>query len=740
MERQGRIIIRGVVQGVGFRPFVYAKAHELGIVGTVQNAGSEVRINAYGDQFGKFLELVAAGTPLSIIDSVETLPLTDPKPDTFSIIPSAEGSLSGLIPPDIATCDDCIADIFDKSGRYEDYFATSCVNCGPRYSIIRSLPYDRERTAMDIFPPCSDCSTEYSDPFCRRHHAQTIACGSCGPQLTLLTSKGEILPVTNPINETASLLDQGEIIAIRGIGGFHIACTGDAASELKQRLGRPEQPLAIMASLQTIRDLTDLSSEEEKILKSPAAPIMVLDKKDQTAIPHVSNLHTIGSMLPYTGLHHLLFAALKSPFLIMTSANVPGYPMITDLEQAVARLSGTVSHILTHNREIVNRCDDSVIRKEHIIRLSRGLAPRRVAHDLGSEAILGVGPELNANVTIYQHGFTITSPHVGNVRNPATFDYLRETIERLSGLLNPDIRVIAHDLHPQFLSTRLAKEMAEEIGAMITPVQHHMAHIAAACQDPCVGIAIDGVGYGTDGTIWGGEIFSGQVPDFHRAAHLLPVSMPGGDIATKFPERMLFGILPDDETEKLLASRGWSDSDLKVLSQQVTRKFNTVQTTSTGRILDAAAALLGICRQKTYDGEPAMKLESTAWGVKPEKWPLTFGKDGACRILDTAVLLKKARNEYIRSNGDSGIIRRIASSFQYNLARGIALLATETADESGLTKVALSGGVSYNEAIRSTISEEVQACGMELVVNTEYPLGDGCISYGQCVWAGMSRR
>jgi len=740
MERQGRIIIRGVVQGVGFRPFVYAKAHELGIVGTVQNAGSEVRINAYGDQFEKFLELVAAGTPLSIIDSVETLPLTDPQPDTFSIITSAEGSLSGLIPPDIATCDDCIADIFEKSGRYEDYFATSCVNCGPRYSIIRSLPYDRERTAMDEFPPCNDCLTEYTDPLCRRHHAQTIACGSCGPRLTLLTSKGEILPVSDPISETAMLLDQGEIIAIRGIGGFHIACTGDAANELKKRLGRPEQPLAIMASFQTIRDLTDLSKEEEKILKSQAAPIMVLDKSDPTAIPHVSNLHTIGCMLPYTGLHHLLFAALKAPFLIMTSANVPGYPMITDLEQAVARLSGTVSYILTHNREIVNRCDDSVIRKDHIIRLSRGLAPRRIAHNLGSEAILGVGPELNANVTIYQHGFTITSPHVGNVRNPATFAYLKETIERLSGLLKPDIRIIAHDLHPQFLSTRLAKEMAEEVGATVIPVQHHMAHIAAACQEPCVGIAIDGVGYGTDGTIWGGELFTGEVPDLQRAAHLMPVLMPGGDLATKFPERMLFGILPDDNTKGILLSRGWSDSDVGILSQQVTRKFNTVQTTSTGRILDAAAALLGICRQKTYDGEPAMRLESAAWGVKPELWPLSFGKDGNCRVLDTTFLLRIARDEYLRSKNDFGVIRTIASSFQFNLARGIALLATDAADECGYTKVALSGGVSYNEAIRRTIADEVRAHGMELVINTDYPLGDGCISYGQCVWAGMSKR
>jgi hydrogenase maturation protein HypF len=740
MERQGRILIRGIVQGVGFRPFVYTKAHELGIVGTVQNAGSEVRINAWGEQFEIFCEQVAQGTPLSVIDSVEILPLTGSSPNTFSIIPSAQGSLSGLIPPDIATCDDCITDIFARGGRYEHYFATSCVNCGPRYSIIRSLPYDRERTTMDKFPPCGDCRVEYTEPLCRRHHAQTIACDSCGPELILLTSEGDCVQVSDPIRKTAALLDKGEIIAIRGIGGFHIACIGDAAQELKGRLGRPEQPLAVMAPLKIIRDIASLSPLEEEILQSPSAPIMVLDKQNPAAIPHVSNLHTIGCMLPYTGLHHLLFAALKAPFLIMTSANVPGYPMITDPQQAIARLSGTVNHLLTHNREILNRCDDSVIRKGHIIRLSRGLAPLRHAHDLGEHAILGVGPELNANITIYQKGFTITSPHVGNVRNPATFAYLKETIERLSQLLQPDIRMIAHDLHPQFLSTKLAREMAEETGAVLIPVQHHKAHIAAACQQPCVGIAIDGVGYGTDGTVWGGEIFSGEVPNLDRAAHLQPVLMPGGDLATKFPERMIYGILPDEETERILGSRGWNETELKILGQQVSRKFNTIQTTSTGRLLDATAALLGICRQKTYDGEPAMKLESAAWGVKPDVWPLSFSRDGDCRILDTPFLLKIVRDEYVRSGGDAEAIRSIASSFQYNLARGIAHLAADVADECGFTKIALSGGVSYNESIRSTITKEVQTRGMDLIINTNYPLGDGCISYGQCVWAGMTEK
>ncbi|MFH0968734.1 MAG: carbamoyltransferase HypF [Methanobacteriota archaeon] len=737
MGSQGRIIIRGIVQGVGFRPFVYAKAQELGIVGSVQNAGSEVRICAYGDRFEEFCDLVSQGTPLSVIDSVEVRPLQGEYPQDFLIIPSATGVLSGLIPPDIATCNDCIQDIFTTKGRYEKYFGTSCVNCGPRYSIIRTLPYDRERTAMDNFPPCPTCNAEYNDPGCRRHHAQTIACTTCGPALTLCTAKGDPIRVSDPIKEVATLLDRGEIIGIRGLGGFHIACIGQSVRTLKERLGRTEQPLAIMAPLQVIRRLTSLSSEEEETLLSPACPIVVLDKKDPDILLEVSNLHTLGCMLPYTGLHHLLFSHLQAPFLIMTSANIPGYPMITDPDVITSRLQGTIEYMLTHNREIVNRCDDSVIRKGLIIRLSRGYAPKRTRQDLGNQSILGVGPELNANVTFYQKGFAITSPHVGNVRNPATYAYLQETIERLSRLLNPDIRVIAHDLHPQFLSTRLAKEMAEESGASLVPVQHHMAHIAGACQEPCVGIAIDGVGYGTDGTVWGGEIFTGEVPHLKRTAHLEPVLMPGGDLATKFPERMLYGVIPDEDTAEILAIRGWNEIDLRILEQQVTKRFNTMQTTSTGRILDAAAALLGICRQKTYDGEPAMRLESTAWGKKPEIWQLAFSCDGNHRTFDTPSLLRTARSKYLSTDGNRARIGTIAASIQYNLARGIAQLAADAADEAGYSRVALSGGVAYNESIRTTIEEEIRSRGLELVINREHPLGDGCISYGQCVWAGM---
>ncbi|QSZ66969.1 carbamoyltransferase HypF [Methanofollis aquaemaris] len=733
MQNRGKIIIRGIVQGVGFRPFVYALAEKYDISGWVKNLGSRVEIAASGARFSEFCQAVAGGTPLSVIDSVEVLPLDEEAAEPgFVIKPSGTGTLDGLITPDVAVCDECIRDIFTPGGRYENYWATSCVNCGPRYSIIRSLPYDRERTAMEEFPMCDACGAEYTDPGCRRHHAQTIACDACGPGLALFDTEGKACGGDDPVGAAAAMLDAGAVLAIRGVGGFHLACTEEAAGTLKARLGRPEQPLAVMMKEDVVERYVEPMAWDREALTSRVRPIVVMKKREAAANPGLSSLHTLGVMLPYTGLHHLLFARLDHDLLVMTSANVPGTPMITATPDALARLGGTVDGFLVHDREIVNRCDDSVVRDGHIIRLSRGIAPKRLQIDLGERCILGVGPELNATTTIYRHGFAVTSPHVGNVRNPQTLAYLQETVEKIGGLLGAEFEVIAHDLHPQFLSTRYARTLAEECGAELVAVQHHRAHIAATTREECVGIAIDGVGYGDDGTIWGGEIFAGAAPHLERTAHLESVGMPGGDLATKFPERMLYGILPEERTLDLLASRGWGETERGVLARQVERGFNVAQTSSTGRVLDAASALLGICRERTYDGEPAMKLEAVAAGGTPQTWDLSFGRDGACEILETSALLATAFDAY-----ESGTkVADVAASVQYNLARGVADLAVRTAHERGIKRVALSGGVAYNQQIRETIRSVVEGEGLDLVVSREYPLGDGCISLGQCVWAG----
>jgi len=740
MPQSERIIVRGIVQGVGFRPFVYAQAKKFSISGWVKNLGSEVEICAKGGRFEEFLTAVRAGPPLSRIDSVQVFPLMDPVPDGFTILPSARGALSGMIPPDIAVCDECLGDIFQRGGRYERYWATSCVNCGPRYSIISELPYDRERTSMAPFTVCPECSKEYHDPECRRHHAQTIACTSCGPHLHLYDRDGNDVTCCDVIQETAMLLDSGSIVAIRGIGGFHIACIEESAHELKSRLGRSEQPFAVMIKGDQVDRIAAVSAAERLELESSERPIVVLEKRDPTAHETISNLHTIGCMLPYTGLHQLLFSHLRHPLLIMTSANMPGYPMITDIDQAMARLNRDVDFFLTHDRMIVNRCDDSVVRDGYIIRLSRGMAPRRVPVELGDSTILAVGPELNSNITIYKGEFCTTSPHIGNVRNPRTFDYLKETIGKLGDLLGARYNIIAHDAHPQFLSTRYARELADATGAELVPVQHHRAHVAASTSDPCIGITIDGVGYGDDGTVWGGEIFAGAVPDLERVAHLEVVRMPGGDLAATYPERMLYGILPEKEIEEILTLRGWTDVELDVLKFQLVKDLNVAMTTSTGRVLDAVSAMLGICRQKTYDGEPAMRLESAAVSGRPQAWDLAYGCDGRSETLSTTALCRRAVTEYrLGKPDDSQKIADIAASFQFNLARGIAGLAVHAARDREIDRVVLSGGVAYNRAIRETITDQIKSASLELVINADLPLGDGCISYGQCMYAGILR-
>jgi hydrogenase maturation protein HypF len=731
-------MVRGIVQGVGFRPFVYATAARFGIAGTVINHGSEVEIIAFGDLFDEFCREISLGPKMAHIDSVmvESLPEETVPMSGFSILPSVDGARTGFVPADIATCAACLADIVNPTSRYCGYWATSCTDCGSRYSIIRSVPYDRERTSMEVFPPCDDCRAEYESPENRRHHAQTIACVSCGPKLSLLTATGVLIATDDPIKTTAELLDAGHILAIRGVGGFHVCCVEEQAARLKRLLGRPHQSLAVMMQPKSLAQyVVSPTSAEWKTLEGPAHPIMILDKIDPESHTELSELHNLGVMLPYTGLHHLLFQHLRHPLLVMTSANVPGTPMITEMSYISEQMGNIVEFILSHDREIVNRCDDSVVRDGYIIRLSRGLAPLRTEMDLGLRPILGVGPELNANATIYKDGFVVTSPHIGNIRNPLTVAYLEETIGKLTSLMGTKPEIIAHDLHPQFLSTRLAHTLAEEWGTTLCPVQHHRAHIASVTTEEVVGIAIDGIGYGDDGTIWGGEILIGSPAEgYARAGHLEPVLMPGGDLATKFPERMLYGILPDEVTVSLLAERGWDNSSIRILVQQTGKRLNSPMTTSTGRVLDAAAALLGICRERTYDGEPSMIFEAYAARGTPQPMKVQIVPDnGGVNVLMTSEILREGRAMI----GCGASVLDVAATIQTTLAKGIAELAIRSAEQSGLSTVALSGGVAINRSIRETIFAELLTAGISCVTNPRYPFGDGCISCGQVVTAGV---
>jgi hydrogenase maturation protein HypF len=733
--KSGKIIIRGIVQGVGFRPFVYAQATRFGIRGTVINHGSEVEIDAGGENFDEFCREVSKGPKMSIIDSVSVGELHNwTVPETFSILPSRDGARTGFVPADIATCENCLNDIMNPKSRYFGYWATSCTDCGPRYSIIKAVPYDRERTSMDKFPACRDCLADYLNAGNRRHHAQTIACSTCGPKLSLLRGTGEVISTSDIISAAAELLDTGKIVAIRGIGGFHICCIEETADRLKTILGRPNQSLAVMMKPETLLDfVVEPTKEEWDLLKGPVHPIMILDKKDPESHKNLSQLHNLGVMLPYTGLHHLLFAKLRSPLLIMTSANSPGTPMITETKTIIEKMGGVVEYILAHDRDIVNRCDDSVVRDGYLIRMSRGFAPLRTKMNLGNRQILGVGPELNANASVYKGGFLITSPHIGNIRNPPTVAYLEETIEKLTSLTGAVPEIIAHDLHPQFLSTRVARELAERYDAVLCPVQHHRAHIASVTTDEVVGIAIDGVGYGDDATIWGGEILAGSPGEYVRTGHLEPVLMPGGDLATKFPERMLYGILPTEETRSLLESRGWSEMNLRILKQQTEKRFNTPVTTSTGRVLDAAAALLGICRERTYDGEPSMMLEAYAARGVAQPMEIDIKSYEGRDVLSTSSILREGMEML-----DSGLlVEDIAASIQETLAKGIAQIALAGIHSSGIKTAAISGGVAINRSIRETILKTLTDAGVTCITNARYPFGDGGVSCGQVVTAGI---
>jgi hydrogenase maturation protein HypF len=589
---------------------------------------------------------------------------------------------------------------------------------------------------MVDFPMCSACAAEYRDPQDRRHHAQTIACERCGPTLTLFDA--DLKQLDAPIRTAGEVLLDGHIVAIKGIGGFHLACIFDTAIELKRRLGRFTQPLAIMAPHEAwVYDHLHVSQEERALLTSNKRPIMVLDKRSEGKFREVSNLHNIGVMLPYSGLHQLLFDIVDQP-LIMTSANTPGEPMMIANDDALENLRQKADFFLLHDRRIVNRCDDSVVRvldQPAFIRMSRGYAPTSLAVPLQYDKnILALGAEMNATVTTYKDGRCYVSQHVGNIDKPKTFDYLTSSVHNLISMSGVDVSVIAHDYHPTLRSTRLAAELGETYA-----VQHHHAHVASligeGAPSDLFGIAIDGIGYGYDGTIWGGEVFA---PTLERIGGLKPVAMPGGDLATRYPVRMVAGILHDicegHELVAKLVTLGLSELESSILLAQIDRKVNVPMTSSTGRVLDAVCSILGVCQKRTYDGEPAMTLEGVGhYGHDDVPLPLETDTYQGRQVLDTRPFLA----EVLHAKDKGKSIKDIAASAQSALARGITTIAVEAAEAAGVKNIGLSGGVAYNKAIVRAVLEVCNQHDTTLFTNTKVPRGDGGISFGQAVLTAM---
>lgn len=745
-----RIVARGVVQGVGFRPFVYRTAVALGLAGTVCNRGdSGVEILVEGEAPSVDAFLVALRRDLPPLASVDGVSVEDVIPvgeRRFTIAPSqGEGRASGTIPPDTAICPACLGEARGAT-RYGGYWATSCTDCGPRFTIIEGLPYDRPRTAMRHFPLCPACESEYLDPANRRYHAESTACPVCGPRLSFDGLEDE------PIGRAAMALANGEIVAIKGLGGTHLACDATdacAVELLRRRLGRGGQPFAVMASEAMVPSFAVPDQGEWELLRRPERPIVAVRRRDG-ALPEAvaPGLHTVGVMLPYTALHALFFDRLRGP-LVMTSANRPGRPMWIDDEEIARKSAGIADHRLTHDRRIVARCDDSVVRRAGgrtvFLRRSRGYTPARFPIDLGAEPILALGPETGLTFAIYGAGGLTMSQHIGSVDNLETYGFLEEAVEHMRRLLGVGtLRIVTCDAHPRFLTTSLAEKMAMASGGRAVRVQHHVAHVASVMAEhrleEAVGVVLDGYGYGVDGSAWGGEILVSNGGTVERAASLRPVRLPGGDLATRFPLRVAAAYLAEAgvdpaKIEAALADRGLSSEAAALVLRQWESGVNAPHTTSAGRFLDGMAAWLGVCRERTYEGEPAMRLEALAARGTPLALEVPVRRSGGRWVID----LVPAFRALVEASSVEPA-ERIAATAQSALARGAAAAAIAVAEEHRIRTVCLSGGVAVNDAIASEVRAAVEAAGLTFLANEWAPCGDGGVAFGQAVAAGLGWR
>ena len=794
-----KVLVEGIVQGVGFRPFVYRIATELELAGYVRNLGNVVEIIIQGseDKIADFIfKLQNELPPIAKINNLETEELVDDeKYDDFTIKESSD-SFSGtsVIPPDLAICDKCLEEINDPNNRRYNYPFNACTDCGPRFTVIENVPYDRDKTTMDDFPLCEECEVEYKNPLDRRYHAEASCCEVCGPSLELYKNDDQTpvkVDCEDPLEETAKLLDEGKIFAIKGIGGTHLVANvmlEDTVNLLRERLGRENQAFAVMSpDINTVKGYAIVSEAEEETLLSKERPIVILKKSDNyNFADSVSpGLHNIGVMLPYAPLHHLLFNHTDTPAYIMTSANVPGEPMMITNSEILENLDEIADYYLIHNRRILNRCDDSVARFRNdelaFIRRSRGYTPE--PYDLKGKYtnlnpefddlnVLALGPELDVTFTILKNSKAYVSQHIGNTNKYRTYEFLQEAIKHMMRITKTDgFDAIACDMHPQFFTTKLAKELAEEYDCPLIPVQHHHAHGISLLNDhynnennlnEMIIIAADGVGYGSDGNSWGGEILYTNIGNFERTASLMPQKMPGGDLCTKFPVRMLAAILAnpnsDYESEKYtedyikeLLNKDYINSfqhgaiEIKSLFRQMEINLNVGINTSTGRILDSVSTALHICDKRTYEGEASMKLESYAYDYKGkdalEDFPIIikdyeYEEDGELKtrkILDTTAILR-----YIVDKIEEGEnLNKIAVAGQKAVSVGLAKLAIESAKERGIKTIGATGGVFYNEAITSYIKNGVEEEGFEFIQHINSCPGDGSVSLGQAIVAGI---
>jgi hydrogenase maturation protein HypF len=721
-----KLFIEGIVQGVGFRPYIYRKAKEHNLVGSVRNIGNGVEV-IINDK--NFIQRLTDLPPLAKITQYK-LEEFEPRKDfiDFLILPSQVSKGETELPADIFLCENCLRELRDETNRRHGYYFITCTNCGPRFTMIKDYPYDRPLTSMHEFTMCSKCRKEYTDPLNRRYHAQTIACKECGPKLRLMKDTKDISGRSDieTIEHAVTLIKAGEIISIKGVGGFHTASLCDNASVQKIRFlfHRPHKPYAVLVKdIKMAETVAHISEKEKELLISPQRPIVVLKKKNRNEFFAVSELDTIGVMLPYTGLHYLMFDYLQEP-LVMTSSNIPGEPISTSEQIG--------SYFLTHERKIINRCDDSVIKSirdiPFFLRRSRGYVPIPVMLPLMCKDTVAVGAELNNVICTVKKNKCYLSQHIGDTSKYETYNYLKETVQRFIHLSRLQPQIVACDLHPRYNSTIFAYELANKYGARVVQIQHHKAHLASVAAEhnlsDYIGIAMDGLGYGDDGKLWGGEVFSvKKETSFTRAGHLEEQPQLGGDTATIYPKKMLFGILSKILTdEELIKLKLFNDKDSKLYLKLLHDSFNVQYTTSTGRILDAVSAFLDFCEERTYDGRPAMILESNA--TTPLDFEPIISSQSGTSILQTTPLFE----HLLQNKQEKG---KLAATAQMYIAKGLFQIA-QKAQKTKDVPIVFSGGVAYNKMI----SEFLLTQGA--LAHKELPAGDGCICYGQAYLANVN--
>jgi len=769
------IQVRGIVQGVGFRPFVYKLAKSLGLSGYVFNssAGVTIEIEGSGSGVEDFLKTLKEGPPqLAEIAEIAVSEIAVEGGAGFSILNSREKAGEfALVSPDAGTCDACWRDFGDPSNRRYGYPFTNCTHCGPRYTIIRDIPYDRATTTMSSFKMCSACQAEYEDPEDRRFHAQPNACAECGPSLLLLKSPGwnasprpgvALAPLGNCwfedtdslsiIRQARALLLEGKILAVKGLGGFLLACdaTNEAAvTELRKRKQRPHKPFALMMrDLAAAKRLCELSPEDELSLASARKPIVILPRRRETRLAAgiAPGDNTLGLMLPYTPLHYLLFS--DSPdqdsewtALVMTSGNLSEEPIVTTNQEAMLQLGAVADWFLLHNRDIATRVDDSVVRtfegRERVLRRARGFVPQAI--DLGTEMeeVLAFGGELKNTFCLTKGRYAVLSQHIGDLENYETMRFFEETLSNLKQVFKVTPRAAAYDLHPGYMSTHMA--MASGIEQRIG-VQHHHAHIASCMAEnhlhgQVLGVALDGTGFGTDGKIWGGEFLLADYAGFTRQAHFRNVLLPGGDAAVRQPWRMALSYLRDTFGQQIPADvkcfERIDERQLAVVDAMLARRIQTVETSSCGRLFDAVAALLGIASEVTFEGQAAIALEAAA--ERGIEQGYDFETAGDPIELDFRPMIAAIVKDLSRGRR----VSEISACFHNTLSAAIGEVCSQI---GGPNRVCLSGGSFQNLYLLGRTVVELRRRGFAVYLHAQVPANDGGLSLGQAMIANQRLR